>query len=169
MKKMTILVLVMLILAGCSEEYVSSESQLFSELSEEDMPELGVARDMLAAALSYQIDLFVEKNRPEMKVCFLSILDLDPAEELLARLEGTKLEVHKFSEWATHFKNEQGLPYIPNNYITISVRDVRILDSDNAEVDTRWNVSGVSIPGETCTVKRFAGTWKVTGIRPSTQ
>jgi hypothetical protein len=165
MKRLTVIISIILIMTGCSGEYADDEVQPINTLNDADNSEIAIARDMLAAAVSYDIDRFVERNRPKLKVCFLSILDADPADELLARLEDTKLEVHKFSEWSTYFKNEDGQPIIPKRFFTISVRDVRIIDSTRAEVDTRWNASGISIPGETFILERIAGTWRVTGTR----
>lgn len=165
MKRLAVIISIILIMTGCSGEYAQDEVQRINTLSEEDNPEIAIARDMLAAAVRYDIDSFVERNRPKLEVCFLSILDADPADELLARLEGTKLEVHKFSEWTTYSRNEDGQPIIPKRYFTISVRDVRLIDATHAEVDTSWNASGISIPGETFILERIAGTWRVTGTR----
>ena len=165
MKRLAVIISIILIMTGCSGEYADDEVQPINTLNDADNPEIAIARDMLAAAIRYDIDRFVERNRPKLKVCFLNILDSDPADELLARLKDTKLEVHKFSEWSTYFKNEDGQPIIPKRFFTISVRDVRIIDSTRAEVDTRWNASGISIPGETFILERIAGTWRVTGTR----
>ncbi len=168
MKSIAAIAVLILILSGCGAEYAGEETQKLNTLSDADNPEIAIGRDMLAAALRYDIDRFVEKNRPRVDVCFLSILDSDPADELLDRLEGTKLEVHKFSEWTTYFKDENGAPYIPERFFRISVRDVRIIDSTHAEVDTSWNASGLEIPGETFMVEKFSGTWRVTGVRYTT-
>lgn len=165
MKRLAVIISLMLIMTGCSGEYAQDEAQRINTLSNEDNPEIAIARDMLAAALRYDIDRFVERNRPKLEVCFLSILDSDPADELLARLEGTKLEVHKFSEWTIYYKDEDGNSIIPKRYFTISVRDVRIIDSTHAEVDTSWEASGISIPGETFMLEKIAGTWRVTGTK----
>lgn len=165
MKKLAVIISLMLILTGCSGEYADDEVQPLNTLNDADNPEIAIARDMLAAALRYDIDRFVEKNRPKLEICFLSILNSDPADELIARLEGTKLEVHKFSEWTTYSRNEDGQPIIPKRYFTISVRDVRIIDSTHAEVDTSWNASGISIPGETFILEKIAGTWRVVGVK----
>lgn len=165
MKRLAVIIPLILIMTGCSGEYAQDEAQRINTLNEEDNPEIAIARDMLAAALRYDIDRFVEKNRPKLEMCFLSILDTDPADEFLARLVGTKLEVHKFSEWTTYSRNEDGQSIMPKRFFTISVRDVRIIDSTHAEVDTSWNASGISIPGETFTLERIVGTWRVTGTR----
>ena len=165
MKKLAFIIPLFLIISGCSEKYAQDDSQRISTLSEEDYPEIAIARDMLAAAVRYDIDRFVERNRPKLEECFLSILDSDPADELLVRLEGTMLEVHKFSKWTTYYRNEDGQPIIPKRFFTISVRDVRIIDSTHAEVDTIWNASGISLPGETFMLENFAGTWRVINTR----
>ena len=165
MKRLTVIVALIMIFAGCGEEYADDEAQKINDLNEADNPAIAIARDMLAAALRYDIDQFVKRNRPKLDVCFLNILGNDPADELLARLEGTKLDVHKFSEWTTYFKNETGQPATPKRYFLISVRDVRIIDSTHAEVDTIWNASGIEIPGETFMLEKIAGTWWVINTR----
>jgi hypothetical protein len=161
-------IIALLLLAGCGGQQ-AQQTQDISILSEADNPELAIGRDMLAAALRYDIDTFVERNKPELKICFLSILNADPADELLDRLEGTKLEVHKFSEWTHYFKDEDGRPVLPKRFFHISVRDVRIIDSENAEVDTAWEASGINIPGETFIMEKIAGTWRVVGTRLTTE
>ncbi len=161
MRKLAAILIMIFVFAGCGEEYADGEAQKISALNEADNPEIAIARDMLAAALRYDIDRFVERNRPKLDVCFLNILGADPADELIARLEGTKLKVYKFSEWTTYFKNEKGAPTIPKRFFSISVRDVRITDSTHMEVDTIWEASGIGIPGETFMLERIAGTWRV--------
>ncbi len=106
MKKQAVIISLMLIMTGCSGEYAQDEAQRINTLSEEDNPEITISRDMLAAALKYDIDRFVKRNRP-------------------------KLEVHKFSEWTIYCK-----------------------DKDRN-----------SIPGETFTLERIVGIWRVTGTR----
>jgi len=165
MKRLAFIIPLLLIISGCSEKYAQDDAQRSNTFNEADHPEIAIARDILAAALRYDIDRFVERNSPKIEVCFLSILDSDPADELLVRLEGTGLEVHKFSEWATYSRNEYDQPIIPKRYFTISVRDVRIIDSTHAEVDIIWNASGISIPGETFMLENFAGTWRVISTR----
>ena len=165
MRKLAAILIMIFIFAGCGEEYADGEAQKINALNETDNPEIAIARDMLAAALRYDIDQFVERNRPKLDVCFLNILGHDPADELIARLEGTKLKVYKFSEWTTYFKNENDAPTIPERFISISVRDVRITDSTHMEVDTIWKASGIEIPGETFMLERIAGTWRVINTR----
>ena len=165
MKKFTVIVVLILLFSGCSGEYADDETQRINKLSDADNPEIAIARDILAVALRYDIDRFVERNRPRLEVCFLSVIDSDPADELLARLEGTKLEVHKFSEWSTYFRNENGEAVMPDRFFRISVRDVRIIDATHFEVDTHWDASGIAIPGETITLESVAGTWRVTDVR----
>jgi hypothetical protein len=161
MKKFAAVVVLLLVLSGCSGEYADDGVEKISEMSEADHPEIAIGRDLLAAALRYDIDTFVERNKPKLKVCFLNILGEDPADELLARLEGTKLEVHKFSSWTTYFTNDQGSPTMPRNFLSISVRDVRVPDSTHGEVDTIWKASGIELPGETFFLERIEGTWLV--------
>lgn len=163
MKNIAAIVVVLLVLSGCSGEYVDDGQVKMSEMSEADHPEIAIGRDLLAAALRYDIDTFVERNNPRLEVCFLSIIGNDPADELLARLEGTRLEVHKFSSWTTYFTNDQGSPKIPRNFLSISVRDVRVPDSTHGEVDTIWKASGIELPGETFFLERIEGTWVVIG------
>jgi hypothetical protein len=165
MKKSAAIVILILLFSGCGSEYAEDEAQQFNTISDADNPAFVAGRDMLAAALRYDIDRFVERNQPRLKVCFLSILDADPADELLARLEGTKLEVHKFSEWSTYFRNEDGQPVMPDRFFRISVRDARIIDSTHAEVDTQWSASGIAIPGETFALENSEGTWRVIKVR----
>jgi hypothetical protein len=154
-------IILILLFAGCSTEYAEETEPL----NEADSPALAIGRDMLAAALLFDINRFVEQHQPEIKVCFLSILDSDPADELLVRLEGARLEVHKFSEWTTYFRNEDGQPVMPDRYFRISVRDVRIIDSTHAEVDLNWNVSGLAAPSETFFMELIEGAWIVTDVR----
>jgi len=163
--RLAAMIILTLLLAGCSEEYAGDRPPQLNEIRDADNPELSTARDMLAAALRYDIDRFVRRNRPEMKSCFLSILGADPADDLLARLEGAGLEVHKFSEWSFRFKDENGMWTNPGRYILISVRDGRIMDSTHGEVDTAWNVSGNDIPGETFILEKFADAWRVTDVK----
>lgn len=165
MKSIAAIVILILFFSGCSAEYADDDSQPLNTISDADNPALAIGRDMLAAALRYDIDRFVERNRPKLKVCFLSVIDDDPADELIARLEGTKLEVHKFSEWTTYFRNEDGQPVMPDRFFRISVRDIRIIDSTHAEVDTQWSASGIAIPGETFALENIEGTWRVITVR----
>ncbi len=165
MKSIAAIAVLVLLISGCSAEYAEDEAQPLNTISDADSPELAMGRDMLAAALRYDIDRFVERNRPIVKVCFLSILDADPADELITRLEGTKLEVHKFSEWSTYFKNEDGQPVLPDRFFRISVRDIRLIDPTHAEVDTSWSASGIAIPGETFTLENIEGTWRVIDVK----
>jgi hypothetical protein len=161
MKNIIVMTAVMLVISGCTGEYADEGVQKMNTMSDADNPELSIGRDMLAVALRYDIDQFVERNRPRLEDCFLDILGENPSDELLARLEGTKLKVHKFSEWTTFYKDENGSPVIPRRFFTISVRDVRIIDSTHMEVDTAWNASGNDIPGETFYLERIEGTWRV--------
>jgi hypothetical protein len=165
MRIITFLIALMLILPGCTKEETSSGVQQIQQLDEADNPSLAIGRDMLAAALRYDIDRFVERNRPQLKTVFVSIIDSDPADELLERLEGTRLEVHKFSEWTTYFRNEQGQPVLPKRFFLLNVRDVRIIDSTHCEVDTVWDASGIKIPGETFFLENIEGTWRVVNVR----
>ena len=165
MKNIAAIVILVLLFSGCSNEYAGDDAQPINTLSDADNPAVAIARDMLAAALRYDIDRFVMRNQPRLEVCFLSILDDDPADELLTRQEGTKLEVHKFSEWSTYFRNEDGQAVMPKRFFRISVRDVRIIDSTHAEVDTSWNASGIAIPGETFALEKIEGTWQVKSVR----
>jgi len=165
MKRLAVIITLILIIAGCGEEYAQDEAQGINTLNDKDNPEIAIGRDILAAALRYDIDRFVEKNRPKLEVCFLSILDSNPADELLSRLEGTKLEVRKFSEWTSYYKNENRQPILSDRFFTITVRDFRVIDSAHAEVDTMWNASGIALPGETFILEKIAGTWRVISTR----
>ncbi len=159
-KVFTVAAVFLLVLSGCGGEYVD-EGRRIQALDEAEHPEIAEARDILAAALRFDIDRFVERNDPRVKVCFLSILNYDPADELLARLKGTRLEVHKFSEWSRYIKNDKGQSVMPGRYLIVSVRDFRVIDSSHAEVETVWNDSGIAIPGETFRVEKIAGKWVV--------
>jgi len=161
MKILSAIAIVLLVFPGCSGKHVDDDVVKMNTMSDADNPELAIGRDLLAAALRYDIDTFVERNKPKLEVCFLNILGNDPADELLARLEGTKLEVHKFSSWTTYFTNDQGSPTMPRNFLSISVRDVRVPDSTHGEVDTIWKASGIELPGETFFLERIEGTWRV--------
>lgn len=161
MKKLIYIVAGMLIIAGCTGEYADEDVVKMNTMNDADNPELSIGRDLLAAALRYDIDQFVERNRPKLEDCFLNIIGEDPADELISRLDGTKLKVHKFSEWTTFYKDENGAPIIPKRFFSISVRDVRIIDSTHAEVDTAWKASGIDIPGETFHLESIEGTWRV--------
>lgn len=160
------IIALLMVAAGCAGSHPQQgEADLYALLSGEETVELADAREMLAAALRHQIGRYVEKNGNDMGVVFLSILDIDPADQLLSRLSGTPLEVRRFSEWSTYYRNEEGKPYIPKNYVAISVRDIDIQDYDNATVSTSWNISGIAMPAETCILERIAGSWLVTGVR----
>ena len=165
MRTISALIILLLLIPACETEYAGQETRRINELDETANPEIAIARDMLAAALIYDINRFVERNRPKLDVCFLSILDVDPADELLARLKDARLEVHKFSEWATYSKDEDGQSVMPERFFRISVRDVRIMDATRAEVDTHWSASGVYLPGETFSLEKIAESWRVTGVR----
>jgi hypothetical protein len=155
----------MMLLGGCGGEYAEDWSQKVNSIDESAHPEVALIRDMLAAAVRYDIDSFARKNEPRTKNVFLSILDADPADALLERLEGAALEVHKFSEWARFSKNEEGQPALPKRYLTLSVRDIRLPDSTHAEVDTIWHASGIEIPGETLYLQSIEGTWQVMDVK----
>ena len=161
MKILAAIAIVLLVLPGCSGKHVDDDVVKMNTMSDTDNPELAIGRDLLAAALIYDINQFVERNRPRLEVCFLSILGEDPADDLIARLKGARLEVHKFSSWTTYFTNDQGSPTMPRNFLSISVRDVRLPDATHGEVDTIWKASGIEIPGETFMLERIEGTWRV--------
>jgi hypothetical protein len=161
MRLISCIAVLLLLLGGCTSDEAGSVVEQIQQLDEAENPSLAIGRDALAAALRYDIDTFVERNRPKLEVVFLSILGSDPADELLERLEGTALEVRKFSEWTTYFKNEQGQPVMPKRFFLLNVRDVRIVDSAHIEVDTAWDASGIKIPGETFYVESIEGTWRV--------
>lgn len=161
MKIFAAIAVFLLVLSGCSGEYADDGVEKMNTMNDADNPELSIGRDMLAAALRYDIDTFVERNRPRLEVVFLNILGEDPADELIERLKGTRLEVHKFSSWTTYFTNDKGSPTMPRNFLSISVRDVRVPDATHGEVDTAWEASGIDIPGETFMLERIEGTWRV--------
>lgn len=154
--------------AGCAGPRPDTgEADLYKALQGEETVEIADAREMLAAGLRFQIDRYAGKSGTDVEVVFLSILDMDPADRLLARLEGTALEVRKFSEWSAFYRSEDGKPFVPDNYAIISVRSIDIVDYDNAAVSTSWNISGIAMPAETYLLERIAGSWKVTGTRYS--
>lgn len=152
--------------AGCAgPQPKDPEAELYASLCGEETVEVADGREMLAAALRHQIERYAEKNGTGAGAVFVSVLDLDPADELLARLAGAPLEVRKFSQWSAYYRSRDGRPYIPENYVIISVRSMDIADYDNAAVSTQWNVSGILLPAQTYVLARIAGSWTVTGTR----
>ena len=165
MKRYMILLLLAAAAAGCGPRTAGDEARPLNTVKDEEYPQLAMGRDMLATALRYDIEKFVDKNNPRLEDVFLNVIGEDPADDLLQRLEGTPLKVHKFSSWTTFSKNERGEPVTPKRYFILSVRDIRIFDTGVMEVDTAWNASGIAIPGETFALEYLGRHWRVTSVR----
>jgi hypothetical protein len=169
MNRSAFIIVLALLLAGCGPESAGDDARPLNTIPDEEYPQLSMGRDMLAKALRYDIERFVEKNDPRLETVFLDMMGQDPADDLMDRLGGTPLEVVKFSRWATYSKNERGEPVLPKRYLILSVRDIRIFDTGVMEVDTAWNASGIQIPGETLTLEFLGGEWHVTSTRLTPQ